>query len=121
MRTQGLRQRIEIQEQIETADSAGELVRVWVPVERDSSTLLISVPARVLTGAARSPAPFLAQQQQDNIAARITFRFKEFPGLTSKHRILWEGRTFEIMGEPDLDETAQREWRVTCRAGLADG
>lgn len=121
MRTQGLRHRIEIQEQIEALDTSGELVRIWVPVERDSNTLLISVPARVLTGAQPGRAPFLAQQQQDDVAARITFRYKEFPGLTAKHRILWNGRVFDIMGEPDLDETAQREWRVTCRAGLNDG
>lgn len=122
MRTQGLRHRIEIQEQIETKDSSGELVRRWVTVLR-GSTPLDAVPARVLTGpsSARASAPFLAQQQQDDVAARITFRYKEFPGLNAQHRVLWNGRIFDIMGEPDLDETAQREWRLTCRAGMNDG
>lgn len=122
MRTQGLRQRIEIQEQITSKDTNGVAVLIWVTVELDSNTILDNVPARVLTGPGK--AQFLAQQQQDDVAARIFFRYKEFPGLTAKHRIIWRtgaDRVFDIMGEPDLDETAQREWRVTCRAGMNDG
>jgi SPP1 family predicted phage head-tail adaptor len=119
MRTQGLRQRIEIQEQISTEDTSGDIGLRWVTVEIDSTRLLDAVPARVLTGPGK--AQFLAQQQQDDVAARIFFRYKEFTGLTAKHRIIWNGRPFDIIGEPDLDETAQREWRVTCRAGMNDG
>jgi len=121
MRTQGLRHRVEIQEQIEVVDTNGELTRQWVPVERDSNTLLIDVPARVLTGEQPRGAPFLAQQQQNEVAARISFRYKEFPGLNGTHRILWNGRVFDIIGDPSLDETAQREWRCICRAGSDDG
>jgi head-tail adaptor len=32
-----------------------------------------------------------------------------FPGLLATMRILWDGRIFEIYGQPDTDATARRE------------
>ena len=119
MRTQGLRHRIEIQEQITTTDTSGDAVLQWVTVEIDSNTRLDAVPAHVVTGPGRSY--FLAQQEQGYVVATISFRYKEFPGLTATHRIIWDGRVYDIISQPELDETARREWKAVCRAGINDG
>lgn len=112
-----LRQRITFQELVSSRDSEGVLTQGWENAWLDSETELVDVPAEVLTGPGRE---FVAGgAQQADVAARITCRW--FPGLDATWRILWEGRVFSILGEPDTDATARREWRIKCEAGVTDG
>lgn len=104
------RHRVTIEQQQETRDGMGGVVVAWVLFAAD-------VPAEVLTGAGREA--IAADQQQATIAARINLRY--LPGLMAKMRIVWDGRVFNIEGEPDLDPTGRREMRCKCSAGMNDG
>lgn len=104
------RHRVTIERQIELRDSMGGVVVQWV-------MFADGVPAEVLTGPGRDA--IAADQQQADVAARINMRY--LPGLTGKMRIVWDGRTFNIIGDPDLDPTGRREWRCKCSAGIGDG
>lgn len=119
MRIQRLRHRVEVQEQITTLNSSGEQNKVWQTFVLDDGTVLDSVPAEVLLGPGRNPAPFLASQQQESVDARIMMAW--FPGLTGVMRIVWDVRVFDQIGEPSSDLTGRREWRLLCRTGLNDG
>lgn len=112
MKAQGprYRHRVTIQRQQAVVNELGEQEISWVDV-------LANEPAEVLTGPGRE---FMAAgQMQSDVAARITLRW--FPGLDATMRILWDGRVFNIAGDPDTDATGRREWRVKCRAGVNDG
>ena len=78
----------------------------------------IDVPAEVLTGPGRE---FLQSgQMQSDVAARI--RVPWFPGgIDASWRVLWDGRVFDIKGDPDLDASGRREYRIKCKAGVNDG
>jgi phage head-tail adaptor, putative, SPP1 family len=104
------RHRVTIEQQVETRDDMGGVVVTWQP-------FAVGVPAEVLTGPGREL--IAADQQQADIAARINLRYT--PWLTAKMRILWDGRVFNIVGEPDLDPTGRRESRCKCTAGVGDG
>jgi SPP1 family predicted phage head-tail adaptor len=114
---QRYRHRIEIQERVETQDSeTGEITSTWETLALDSETPLDSVPAEVLTGPGRE---FVAgDAKQAETSARIAFRW--FPGLLPTHRILWDGRVYDVQSiETDL--TARREYRLRCKDGVSDG
>lgn len=104
------RHRVTIEQQVESRDAMGGVVVTWLE-------FAANVPAEVLTGPGREAVA--ADQQQADIAARINLRY--LPGLTAKMRIVWDGRVFNIEGEPDLDPTARREMRCKCTAGMNDG
>lgn len=104
------RHRVTIEQQVESRDAMGGVVVSWVP-------FALNVPAEVLTGPGREL--IAADQQQADIAARINLRY--MPGVTAKMRIVWDGRLFNIEGEPDLDPTGRRELRCKCTAGVNDG
>lgn len=112
-----LRHRITFQEQVEIRDSEGAVKIDWQNVWLDSETELADVPAEVLTGAGRE---FNASGKVNSeVAARITVRW--FPGLKPSWRILWDGRVFNIGGDPETDATGRREWRIKATAGVTDG
>lgn len=112
-----LRHRVEIQEPVDVQDpNTGVITRVWQTVALDSDTILNSVPAEVLTGPGREL--HAAGTKLAETTARINIRW--FPGLLKTHRILWDGRTFEIIGISE-DVTARREYRINCKDGLSDG
>lgn len=104
------RHRVTIEQQMETRGEMGGVIVTWVPFANN-------VPAEVLTGPGRDA--IAADAQQADVSARINLRY--LPGLTGKMRIVWDGRLFNIIGEPDLDPTARREWRCKCSAGISDG
>jgi len=112
-----LRHRITFQEQVEEKDSDGHTSIEWVNAWLNSETELVDVPAEVLTGPGREFVESGAMQA--DVAARITCRW--FPGLLASWRILWDGRVFNIAGEPDTDATGRREWRIKATAGVNDG
>lgn len=114
---QRYRHRIAIQERVELQVSeTGAMRPTWQTLALDSDTILDSVPAEVLTGPGREFNA--ADAKQAETSARIQFRW--FPGLLPKHRIVWDGRNFDILGI-ELDATGRREYRVRCKDGLTDG
>lgn len=117
LRAGRLRHRITFQELITERDSDGVATSSWQNAWIDSDTELVDVPAEVLTGPGREFEA--AGATQADVAARITVRW--FEGLDSSWRIQWDGRTFDIAGDPDTDSTGRREWRIKATAGVSDG
>lgn len=112
-----LRHRITVQELNDIQDTnTGAVVSEWETLVLDDGTIMDAVPAEVLTGAGREFVSSGATQGE--IAARINLRW--FPGLTQKHRILWDTNTFNIISI-ETDMTARREYRLKCSAGVSDG
>lgn len=117
MQTQRYRHRIAIQEKVETQDSDSlEVTHSWENVFLDSDTELDSVAAEVLLGPGREFDR--ADAKQAETSARINFRW--FPGLLPTMRIVWEGRTFDILSI-ETDATGRREYRVRAKDGTTDG
>lgn len=115
---QDLIHRVEIQFKAgQVADSSGEYEDDWQTLIVDG-IMLNNVPAKVLTGPGRYGEILQADQVVGDIAARITLRW--FPGLLAQHRILWDGHIFGIMGIPQTDPSARREWRVVCQERQAN-
>lgn len=111
MLAQRLRHRVTVQHQVPEYTSGGEEVGyVW-------DEFLEDVPAEVLTGPGREFNA--ADAKQAETTARMTLRW--FPGLLPDMRILWDGRVFDIIGEPETDITGRMEWRLRCKGGVNDG
>lgn len=107
------RHRIAFQRQITARDDDGVLTVSW-----DTVPGLGDVPAAVLTGPGREAVQ--SGQMQSNVAARIQCMW--FPGgIDASWRIIWGDQVFAILGIPDMDATARREYRITCSAGITDG
>lgn len=112
-----LRHRVCVQELTEVQDTnTGAITYTWEPAISDDGTVLNGVPAEVLTGAGKEFVQSEAIQGQ--IAARINMRW--FPGLTQKHRIVWDTNIFNITSI-ETDITARQEYRLRCSAGVSDG
>lgn len=113
---------VTFQEQVKEKDSNNDWVITWVTAVVDG-LVLENVPAEVLTGSGREFVEGGAVQA--DIAARIATRW--FPGLKSAWRILWDPMTGEppyiwnIAGEPDMDLTGRREWRIKAAAKVNEG
>lgn len=110
MEAQRYRHRIAIQEKSEVQDpDTGDISFEWTPLQLNKAPLN-DVPAEVLTGPGRE---FIAANaRQAETTARINLRW--FPGLKETHRIVWDGRYFEIISI-ELDATARREYRLRCK------
>lgn len=112
-----LRHRVEVQELVEVQDTTtGAISYEWETVVLADDTVLDSVPAEVLTGAGREFIQSGATQGE--IDARINMRW--FPGLTQKHRIVWDTKIFNIVSI-ETDITARQEYRLKCKSGVSDG
>ena len=112
-----LRHRVTVQELNEIQDSnTGAVTYAWETAILDDGTILDAVPAEVLTGPGREFVQSGATQGE--IAARINMRW--FPGLTQKHRILWDTNIYNITSI-ETDITARQEYRLKCSAGVSDG
>lgn len=88
----------------------------WVNVTLDDGTLLVDVPAEVLTGPGREFRAAAATQGETT--ARINLRW--FPGLELTWRVLWQGATYNI-SSAETDATDRKEWRLRCENGVTDG
>lgn len=105
-----LRHRVTIQELVEVQNTTtGAVTREW-------EDFLADIPAEVLTGAGREFVQSGATQSE--IAARINMRW--FPGLTQKHRILWDTNIYNILSI-ETDMTGRQEYRLKCKSGVSDG
>lgn len=89
MRAGLLKHRIEIQVATKTADAAGTLVETWATVAANWWADIRPVRAR----------EFVQQGQvQSDITHTVQMRY--FSGFTSRHRILWGARIFNVVGQP---------------------
>ena len=110
MQAQRYRQRIDIQQQIETQDSeTGDITVAW-------QTLHANLPAEVLLGPGKQFVA--ANAKQSEVTARINLYW--FAGLTQKMRIVWEGKVFDL-DEIAADPSNRREYRLRCIDGLTNG
>lgn len=111
------RHRVEIQYPVDAQDSdTGANTRTFMTFYLDSDTPLDSVPAEVLTGPGRQL--HAAGTKLAETTARISMRW--FDGLTPDMRVLWDGKTFDIISI-ETDTTARLEYRLNCKDGLTDG
>lgn len=97
--------------------NSGARDKQWLPAVLSDGTVMEGVPAEVLTGPGKQQ--MAAGGQQETAALRVNCRY--FPGLTAEWRVLWNGKPYAIIGEPEMDLTAAREWRIKCTGGLTDG
>lgn len=88
-----LRHRVEIQTSVEVNDTFGQPIPAW-------SALYQNVKANVepLNG----QELFEARQLYSEVTHRITARY--VPGVTTKHRVLWGTRVFDILAALNLEE-----------------
>lgn len=120
MQAYRLRHRITIQvNQPVKNPTTGAMVDDWQTATADDGTVLVDVPADVLTGGGREHAA--ANTQVLQVDARINLRwFPMADTALAKCRILWDGRVFDINGVT-TDITARREWRLTAKHGVNNG
>lgn len=87
-----LRFRVELQRATETRDAIGGVVETW--------ETYATVWAAVEQMSARES--WWRQQMNASAAWRVTLRW--LAGVTTKHRVLWQGRTFEVRGVTDVEQ-----------------
>ena len=96
-----LRQRIAIQQKVESRDSNGAVIETWQTIAG-----LEAVPAEL---APLSTREFLAAQaQQSEIRARIRIRYRT--GLDATMRALHRGLVYQFAGTPFQDAEAGAIW-----------
>ncbi len=89
MRAGKLRCRIEIQLATKAADSAGTLIETWATVASNWWADIQPVRAREFVQ---------GNQVQSDITHTVQMRY--FAGFTARHRIVWAGRVFNVVGKP---------------------
>lgn len=110
MLSPNLRHRVTIQVRTQTQSvTTGAVTDSW-------GTFLANVPAQVLTGPGREFESANAKQAQTT--ARIIMRW--FSGLLPTHRILWDGRVFDILSI-ETDETGRIDYRLRVADGVNQG
>ena len=87
-----LRERVELQSMSPTRDAIGGEVQGW--------TTLANVWAQVTPMSAGEQ--YRRQQMQASAQWKVTIRYRA--DITSKMRVLWSGRTFQVKGVTSADE-----------------
>jgi len=114
-----LRHTITFEHKVMTRNAHGLINETWHIVDVPGMGLLENIPAQVLTGPGKDEA-IQSGQKHAEVVARITVRW--FPGgIDPAWRIRWDGQIFNILGLPETDASARREYRIKCRAGIGDG
>ena len=103
-----LRRAVTVQERSLQVDDAGGQSPIW----RDVVTLRAFV---VPTGGSEVMA---SGETRSKTVYQVTTRW--FPDLTPKHRLIYEGKVFDILNINDVEER-RRELQFTCTEGLSDG
>jgi SPP1 family predicted phage head-tail adaptor len=101
-----LRQRVELQACVATRDIIGGLVETW--------TTTATVWAQVRQASGREL--WRRQQMQATAAWTISLRYRA--ELTTKHRVVYDGRTFEVRAVTDPDER-RRFLELACEEIVA--
>ncbi len=109
MRSGAYRHRIDLQVNNKTRTANGGFKDKW-------EDFAIGVPAECLTGGGREPDA--ANSKRSEADLRVNFRW--FEGVNSQLRLVWNGVIYDITSI-DLDATARRECRLTCKTGLNQG
>ena len=91
MRSGKLRHRVDIQTEVLTPDGLGGFSSVW-----SSASGLSSVPAQIMPLSSREQLD--AMKLESVITNKIRIRYRA--GITSKHRIVFGSRIFNIKGAP---------------------
>jgi len=114
-----LRHSITFEQKVIKRNAHGLINESWEVVHIPGIGLLKNIPAQVLTGPGRDEFQ-QAGQTQSEVVARITLRW--FPGgINPAWRIIWDNQILNILGLPETDVTARREYRIKCRAGVGNG
>ncbi len=88
-----LRHRITLEQPIDVSDGQGGIVRQW-------AAYAIGIRAKVQPVSVREAVQFAAIQSP--IGARCFIRYR--PGVNAQDRVVFNGRAFELVGEPiDLE------------------
>lgn len=101
-----LRHEIDIQAHTETPADDGTVARSWANVATDWRAAVIPL---------RGKEYFEARQVKDTTTHRIRIRY--YDGLTPKHRIIHDSRTFNIETVINVDEL-DHEMDVMCQEVL---
>lgn len=105
-----LDQRITLQEKSIARNAIGGEVVTWSDIA--------TVWAAAL--APRIAERFAAEQRQEEY--EIKFRIRHRAGLTREHRVLWNGRPFEIVGTPEPVPPGRPVWLdIKAVSGVRDG
>lgn len=95
MKAGTLRHRITIQERTETRDAIGGFSETWATLSGNAS-----VPAAIWP--IKSAEALDAQKLENQVTHRIRIRYRS--GITTKHRIVFGSRTFQIVSLMNPDE-----------------
>ncbi|MFA6790675.1 MAG: phage head closure protein [Parcubacteria group bacterium] len=99
-----MKKRVAIQQATDSRGATGQVIKTWATV----ATVWAGIEP--IKGDER-----VAQQGIEGaISHRVYLRHNAFPSLTSKNRLLYAGRVFEIRGAINAAE-AGREWVLDCR------
>ena len=99
IRSGNLRHRIDIQEQTETSDGMGGSSLSWASVSG-----MDSVPAAIWPTSSKERLDAMKQELQVTHKIRIRYR----AGLTSKNRIVFGSRVFNIISIINADEKGRQ-------------
>ena len=91
MRSGRLRHRIDIQEETSTSDGMGGFTTTWASIEG-----MGSVPAQIMPLSSKEQLD--AMKLESVITNKIRIRYRD--GITSKNRIVFGSRIFNIKGAP---------------------
>lgn len=105
MRAGKLRNVIEIQRYSEAQDSYGEMIRGW------TTDITAHASIEPLNGRER----FEAQQIIPDVTHTVIMRYQA--DVTPKHRVRFNGRTFNIMSVLNIDER-NRELQLLCKENV---
>lgn len=104
-----MRHRITVQEKTTTTNGRGERSDSW-------ADLYTNVPASVRWLSSGELQAAAARQSEST----VEFEIRVGLDITSAHRIVWQGRFYEL--EPPLfDRTGQRRMRIMASEGVTEG
>ena len=105
MRGGTLRHRIEIQEQTETPDTIGGFTLAWTAISG-----MDSVPAAIWSLSSKERLD--AMKLESVVSRKIRIRYRS--GITSKNRIVFGSRVFNILGDPINYEERNKFLDMLC-------
>lgn len=109
MRIGRLRHRVTVQQRASTRDAHGEPAQTWTDLYADVWAAVEPLSARELMAAG---------VVQGEVTHRVLLRYRS--GITTKNRILFGERVFDVRGVRNLDERGH-ELELLCTEGESNG
>lgn len=103
MEAGSLRHRITIQQRTDTQDGYGEPIPTW--------STLATVWAAVEPQTGQEATIAMSQQSEARLRIRVRVRYRT--DLSVLHRIVWQGRTFQIEATAEV-QSNRRELHLIC-------